>query len=309
MRGPRGKAAADTAPRPPFRARGEMAGLVLLLFSALLCPRAGRAADASGRTGDAAAAFSPAPARNALSDVAARASTGDAGDAESDDGAARQSDALPGDAGESTGDAGDAGAIPAPPAKPPLRLIGTVEFRSRIKNMPKWERVMAEEKKRPTFAGDELAVDNPQLKERWKKLRGKLLDAPLMEKLRGVTRFFNQWPYTGDPEIWGVEDYWATPREFLQKSGDCEEYAVTKFYALINLGVPEGRMRIAAVKDGIRGVGHAVLIVFLDDDAYILDNLTNLVLSHRKLTHYTPQYTVNRDYMWRHVKPRSGTGR
>jgi predicted transglutaminase-like cysteine proteinase len=184
-----------------------------------------------------------------------------------------------------------------------------VEFRSLIKNLPKWERVMAEEEARPTFAGDDLDIDNPQLQERWQKLRTKLKDAPLLEKIRGVNNFFNQWPYKLDREAWGVEDYWATPREFLQKSGDCEDYAVTKFYALLNLGVPKENMRIAAVKDGIRGLGHAVLVVFMDDDAYLLDNLTNLVLSHKKLTHYTPLYSVNKDYMWRHVKPKPGTGK
>jgi predicted transglutaminase-like cysteine proteinase len=210
---------------------------------------------------------------------------------------------------ESTGEvAGNAGAATTP-AKPPVRLFGTVEFRSLIKNLPKWERVMADEEARPTFAGDEPTIDNPQLRERWKNLRAKLSDAPLIEKVRGVNNFFNQWPYKRDPEAWGVEDYWATPREFIQKSGDCEDYAVTKFYALLNLGVPKEQMRIAAVKDEIRGLGHAVLVVFMDDDAYILDNLTNLVLSHKKLTHYTPQYTVNKDYMWRHVKPKPGTGK
>jgi predicted transglutaminase-like cysteine proteinase len=210
---------------------------------------------------------------------------------------------------EGTGEAAEPAGAAAAPAKPPVRLIGTVEFRSLIKNLPKWERVMAEEEARPTFAGDALNIDNPQLQERWKNLRAKLKDAPLIEKVRGVNNFFNQWPYKRDPEAWGVEDYWATPREFIQKSGDCEDYAVTKFYALLNLGVPKEQMRIAAVKDGIRGLGHAVLVVFMDDDAYILDNLTNLVLSHKKLTHYTPQYTVNKDYMWRHVKPKPGTGK
>ncbi|MDR0826786.1 MAG: transglutaminase-like cysteine peptidase [Desulfovibrio sp.] len=195
------------------------------------------------------------------------------------------------------------------PSKPPIRLFGTVEFRSIIKNLPKWERVLAEEQKHPTFTEQGIDTDNKKLQERWLSLKAKLKDAPIKEKLQGVTNFFNQWPYKTDNEVWGVEDYWATPREFFNKSGDCEDFAISKFYALINLGVPPELMRIAAVKDGIRGLGHAVLVVFVDDDAYILDNITNLVLSHKRLTHYSPQFTVNEEYLWRHVKPKPGTGK
>jgi predicted transglutaminase-like cysteine proteinase len=318
--------------------------LALSLCLVLHCPGAAPAAD--GVAGDAPASM-PERARAADSDAGARAAPEAGGgavpqdnaspdDARGSRGTVPQGNTIPKDAGagggaaakpegenaagpaEADGAAGpeknagnDAGAATGgatTPPKPPLRLIGTVEFRSQIRNLPKWERVMAEEEARPTFVGEDLAVDNPQLQERWKALRAKLKDAPLMEKIRGVNNFFNQWPYKLDPEAWGVEDYWATPREFMGRSGDCEDYAIAKFYALINLGVPKEQMRIAAVKDGIRGLGHAVLVVFMDDDAYVLDNLTNLVLSHKKLTHYAPQYTVNKDYMWRHVKPKPGSG-
>jgi predicted transglutaminase-like cysteine proteinase len=273
---------------------------------------------------DADAGAPPAPANEAAAQAGTNAAaTGDAALAPVPPAAVSVNVTAPADAGAAVSPVGEsAPAVPAGagetaervepqavPAKPPVRLIGTVEFRSLIKNLPKWERVMAEEEVRPTFTGDDLDIDNPQLRERWKNLRAKLKDAPLLEKVRGINNFFNQWPYKLDPEAWGVEDYWATPREFLRKSGDCEDYAVTKFYALLNLGVPKEQMRIAAVKDGIRGLGHAVLIVFMDDDAYLLDNLTNLVLSHKKLTHYTPLYSVNKDYMWRHVKPKPGTGK
>ncbi|MDR1490361.1 MAG: transglutaminase-like cysteine peptidase [Desulfovibrio sp.] len=195
------------------------------------------------------------------------------------------------------------------PPKPIIRLFGTAEFRSLIKNLPKWERVLEEEAKNPSFTEQGIATDNAKVQERWLALKATLKDAPIRDKLQGVTNFFNQWPYKTDAEVWGVEDYWATPREFLIRSGDCEDYAIAKFFALVDLGVPPELMRIAAVKDGIRGLGHAVLVVFVDNDAYILDNITNLVLSHKKLTHYAPLYTVNEEYLWRHVKPKAGTGK
>jgi len=201
--------------------------------------------------------------------------------------------------------ASSAGAGAGQPA--PVRLFGTVEFRSPIKNLPKWEGVRDSEIKRPTFvsAGLDLDVQNPDVVRRWVALRDKVKDAPLREKAMEVNRFFNQWPYISDMELWGLEDYWTTPRVFIEKSGDCEEYAITKYYALRALGVPAEFLRIAAVRDTIRNLGHAVLVVFMDGDAYVLDNLTNLVLSHRRLTHYAPQFSINEDFLWRHVVPKA----
>ena len=201
-----------------------------------------------------------------------------------------------------------------PPAAPggasaPIRLFGTVEFRSPVKNLPKWERVRNSESKKPSFIPGGMDTQNKAVSDRWQRLREKLKNAPFMEKVKGVNTFFNQWPYKTDLDVWGVEDYWATPREFVQKSGDCEDYAISKYYALRDLGVPAEALRIAAVKDSIRNLGHAVTIVFHGGDAHVLDNLTNLMLSHKRLTQYKPQFSVNEQYLWRHIQPKSGPTR
>lgn len=203
------------------------------------------------------------------------------------------------------GEGAPSGNVQAATQPAPVRLFGTVEFRSPIAQLPKWQRVRDSEIKRPSFTATGLDTNNTSVAQRWNWIREKVSDAPLMEKVKEVNKFFNQWPYKMDREIWGVEDYWATPREFVQKSGDCEDYAITKYYALRDLGVPANLLRVAAVKDNIRNIGHAVLIVYMDDDARVLDNLTNLVLSHKKLPHYLPQYTVNEEFLWRHVMPKA----
>lgn len=189
----------------------------------------------------------------------------------------------------------------APPA--PIRLFGTVEFRSLISNLPKWERVLAAEQAKPSFTEQGLSTGNKQVAARWRQLREQLAGASLAEKAYGVNAFFNQWPYKWDRDIWGVSDYWATPREFVRKSGDCEDYAIAKYYALRSLGVPVEHLRIAAVYDSIRGIGHAVAIVFMDGDAYVLDNLTNALNTHSMLMHYQPEYSVNEKFLWRHIEP------
>ncbi len=193
----------------------------------------------------------------------------------------------------------------AAPKSPPAasRLFGHVEFRGALNNMPKWQRVLGLEKKEPSF-GDKLEETlTPAVAARWLKVSASLQDASLEDKIKGVNNFFNQWPYKTDIVAWGVEDYWATPQEFVRKSGDCEDYAIAKYYALRSLGVPASQMRIVAVVEKIRGIGHAVLVVYLNDNAFVLDNLTNLILPHTQLRNYEPKFSVNEEYRWAHVKP------
>jgi predicted transglutaminase-like cysteine proteinase len=180
-----------------------------------------------------------------------------------------------------------------------VHLFGTVEFRSKLKDMPQWERVISEERKKP-------GLESPKgLAARWTALRESLKSRKPMEQLVEVNKFFNRWPYRIDPDAYGILDYWATPREFMEKSGDCEDYAIAKFCALKQLGFTPDEMRIVVLKDTIRNLAHAVLAVYLDGEAYILDNLSNLILPHGRLKHYTPQFSVNEEYRWVHMAPKT----
>lgn len=76
-------------------------------------------------------------------------------------------------------------------------------------------------------------------------------------------------------------DYWASPREFRENSGDCEDYSIAKYFTLRALGVPKENMRIVVLMETIRNLPHAVLVVYMDGDAYVLDNLSRQVLPHR----------------------------
>ena len=109
---------------------------------------------------------------------------------------------------------------------------------------------------------------------------------------------------------WGKPDYWAVPAQFLKKSGDCEDYAIAKYFTLKELGFPPGDMRIVVLRDTIRNLAHAVLVVYLDGEAYVLDNLSNVVQPHSRLRNYDPQYSVNENGRWTHIKGRpAGAGK
>lgn len=189
-----------------------------------------------------------------------------------------------------------------------IRLFGTVELRSKIGNMPKWTAVLEKNRTHPGFVDSRVFPGVGT----WKSLREKFLKLSPHEQLKAVNALINRWPYRTDMDVWGVMDYWAAPVDFFKKSGDCEDYAIAKYFALRNLGVPASQMRVVVLKDTLRNVDHAVLVVYLDNDAWVLDNLSNAVLSHQRLTHYKPQLSINEESRWAHLKPgasASGKGR
>ena len=127
--------------------------------------------------------------------------------------------------------------------------------------------------------------------------------APLdrMGQLHAVNRFFNRWPYKLDREIYGRSEYWATPAEFMVRSGDCEDYSIAKFFALRQLGLRNDEMRVVIIYDSLRALGHAVTAIYQDNDILILDSLSNLIVSHSRYKQYIPQYSMNETTRWAHV--------
>ena len=196
------------------------------------------------------------------------------------------------------------GMIPTAAAAPP-ELFGTVEFRAEsLAALPQWQRTLQRiERERGTYrACSRLASDCPSPGAMaWQAmLDGEVGRAPL-DQLQAVNRFLNNWRYKADAQNYGQRDYWATPLEFLRQSGDCEDYAIAKYVSLRQLGFPAEHLRMVVVRDVLRDLAHAVLAVYLDDQVFILDNLTRAVLPQEQLTHHVPYYSINETTRWAHV--------
>lgn len=133
-----------------------------------------------------------------------------------------------------------------------------------------------------------------------------LRDFSLEEMVVGVNDLMNRVAYVSDNTNYGKSDYWATPIEFLTRGGDCEDYAIAKYTALRILGVPEERMRIAIVQDLQKNIPHAVLVVYTDNGAVILDNQIKTAMRADSIKHYKPIFSINRTAWWLHTKPDTG---
>lgn len=184
------------------------------------------------------------------------------------------------------------------PAQARPLLFGTVEFQMPLDKQKNWLSVISENKKSPVLY-NETKLNRSTT---WKQLKQSAEGKPVMEKLRLVNRFWNTWPYRTDPEVYGKPDVWAAPVKFLKTSGDCEDYSIAKYFTLKELGVPVEDMRIVVVRETVRNIGHAVLAVYVGEEIFILDNLSDSVRSTARIRNYVPQFSVNEEHRWVHVQ-------
>jgi predicted transglutaminase-like cysteine proteinase len=112
-----------------------------------------------------------------------------------------------------------------------------------------------------------------------------------------------QHPYIEDINNWGKTEYWATPYQFLKKSGDCEDYSIAKYMLLKAAGMPVENMRIVAVRlKSLGGIGHAILVVYQGDKALVLDNRVAPVMDERLVRNeFQPALSVNEQSWWVHL--------
>jgi predicted transglutaminase-like cysteine proteinase len=81
-----------------------------------------------------------------------------------------------------------------------------------------------------------------------------------------------------DQDHWGVLDRWDYPDDGL---GDCEDIQLLKRKRLVQAGLPQRAMRMAAVIDE-QGQGHAVLMILTDRGDFVLDNKRDAILPWRR---------------------------
>jgi len=121
------------------------------------------------------------------------------------------------------------------------------------------------------------------------------------QKLEKVNTFFNYFRFVDDIRLWGVKNYWATPIEFIGvNGGDCEDYSIAKYFTLLELGVPDEKMRITMVKAVKLNQYHMVLAYYETPAAMpiILDNIDGAIKPANKRPDLLPVYSFNGTQLW-----------
>jgi predicted transglutaminase-like cysteine proteinase len=126
-------------------------------------------------------------------------------------------------------------------------------------------------------------------------------------RLAAVNRFFNRRiVFADDQEAWGEADHWASPLEMLERGrGDCEDYAIAKYFALVAAGMPKARLRLVYVRAQIGGDGgaatpHMVLAYYAQPNAepLILDNLVGEIRPASRRPDLAPVFSFNSEGLW-----------
>lgn len=122
-----------------------------------------------------------------------------------------------------------------------------------------------------------------------------------LAKMEKVNLFFNKIAFVPDFFHWQKKDYWATPVEFIAScGGDCEDFAIAKYFTLKELGVPESRLNITYVKALKLNQAHMVLTYYKQPGAepLIIDNLVDEILPASQRPDLLPVYSFNGSGLW-----------
>ena len=121
------------------------------------------------------------------------------------------------------------------------------------------------------------------------------------EKIKKVNEFYKQLNINEDIKQWGVKNYWATPIEFIGvNGGDCEDFAIAKYFTLLELGIADQKMRIMMVKALTLNQYHMVVSYYETPSSVplILDNIDNRVKLASQRNDLVPIYSFNGKQLW-----------
>ena len=142
--------------------------------------------------------------------------------------------------------------------------------------------------------------------EEWFAMLERLRGQAIQTQLRDVNDFINRRiRWVDDIQVWGQEDFWATPLEALGKGqGDCEDYSIAKYVSLKQLGVPGERLRMIYVRARIGrsqiSQAHMVLGYYStpSGEPLILDNIAPSISPASQRTDLDPLFSFNSEGLW-----------
>ena len=148
-----------------------------------------------------------------------------------------------------------------------------------------------------SYCGDELTADC----EAARKLKAVVDDARQYQGkalLGHINRSINLM-------IWPAPGRLMSGLDVLKMgSGDCKDYAVAKYAALLHAGIAASRMRLIVVDDKIHHEDHMLVAAYDEGRWLLLDNLTLLLLEDReRAAVFVPLFVADDVGVRRYIPP------
>ena len=128
-------------------------------------------------------------------------------------------------------------------------------------------------------------------------------DLSFEQQIRLVNRYVNRHRYKDDRVSSRSEagNQWETLTEFLHRGGDCEDFAVAKYFVLRELGVNAEDMRIVIGRESQRATHHAMLAIRFDEDVWLLENDNTIHRNgYQDINRFV--YAINEQGIWDHER-------
>ena len=128
-------------------------------------------------------------------------------------------------------------------------------------------------------------------------------DLRLEQQIRLVNRYINKQRYEDDRvssrSVAGNQ--WETLTEFLHRGGDCEDFAVAKYFVLREFGVDAEDMRIVIGRESQRATHHAMLAIRFDQGVWLLENDNTIHRNgYQDINRFV--YAINEQGIWDHER-------
>jgi len=99
-----------------------------------------------------------------------------------------------------------------------------------------------------------------------------------------------------DEAQWGVADHWSPPFETLQTHrGDCEDYAIVKYVALLQAGLSHDDVKIVILRNLLPKEDHAAVAARVDGQWRILDNRHLALVRDTEMVGSIPKFVLDED--------------
>ena len=135
----------------------------------------------------------------------------------------------------------------------------------------------------------------------WRQLIDRGRDWSDERQLAAANDFINQNQFVDDIIHWDKQDYWATPLQtIVTEAGDCEDFAVAKYFTLTEMGMSADKLRLTYVKALTLDQAHMVVSYYAspNDMPLVLDNLDPVIRPATERDDLLPVYSFNGDGLW-----------
>jgi len=149
------------------------------------------------------------------------------------------------------------------------------------------------------------AFDSNKVLRPWIEWAQGLRAQPPSERLNAINNRVNQRiRYRTDQQIHGKIDHWQAPVETVSRSvGDCEDYAILKFFLALKAGLSFNDLTIVVGRVVSTGEAHAVFVARTERGWRMYDNRTGYVSDLGRRADMNAVYFVDLTDLWlpRHV--------